>query len=100
MEIAVCPPRVVVATTLGVIGRLERGSGMMKSASSCVFVTESLEMSIARHHLAAKKRFAGCWTASTAAILIHVLAALLRATPTTCLLIGPSLTSRAHAAMC
>lgn len=100
MEIAVCPPRIVVATTLGVIGRLERGSGMVKSVSSCVFVTESLEMSVARHHLAAKKRFAMCWTASTAAILIHMLVALLRVTPTTCLLMDPYLTSRAHVAMC
>lgn len=95
-----CPPRVVVATTLGVIGRLERGSGMVKSASSCVFVMEPLEMSIARHLLAAKKRSAMCWVASTAAILVHMLVALLRVTPTTCHLMDPSLTSRAHAAMC
>jgi len=100
MEIAVCPPRVVVATTLGVIGRLERVSGMVKSVSSCVFVMESLEMFIAHHRLAAKKRSAMCWMASMAAILIHVLVALLRVTPTTCHLMDPSLTSRAHAAMC
>lgn len=91
---------VVVATTQGVIGRLERGSGMVKGASSCVFVMESLEMFIAHHLLAVRRRSAMCWTASTAAILGHMLVALLRETPTTCLLIKPTLTSRAHAAMC
>lgn len=95
-----CLPWVVVATTLGVIGRLERGSGMVKSASSCVFVMESLEMFIAHHLLAVRGRSAMFWTASTAAILGRTLVALLRETPITCLLMEPTLTSRAHAAMC
>lgn len=95
-----CPPRAVVATTLGAIGRLERGSGMVKSASSCVFVMESLEMFIAHHLLAVRRRSAMLWMASTAAILGRTLVALLQETPITYLLIDPTLTSRAHAAMC
>lgn len=95
-----CLPWVVVASTLGVIGRLERRSGMVKSASTSVFVMESLEMFIAHNLLAVRGRSAMCWMASTAAILSRMLVALLQETPTTCLLMAPTLTSRAHAAMC
>lgn len=80
--------------------RLDRDSGMVKGASSCVFVMELLEMSSAHQHLAGKRKSAKCWMANMAAILVHKHVALLPETLITCLLIEPSLTSRAHAAMC
>lgn len=100
MEITVYSPWVVVATPLGSIIRLDRDSGMVKSANSSVFVMELLEMFTAHHHLAGKRKSAMCWMANMAAILVHKHVALLQETLITCRLIEPSLTSRAHAAMC
>jgi len=100
MEITVCPPRVVVATTLGVIGRLERVSGMVKSVSSSVSVMESLVMSIAHHHLAVIKKSAVWWRGSMAAILVHTVAVMLLEIPIISPSIEPTLTFKAHADMC
>lgn len=95
-----CPPWVVVVTTLGSIIRLNRVSGMVKSASSIALVMELLEMSTAHPHLAGKRKSAMCRMANMAAILVHKHVALLPEILITSLLMEHSLTSRAHAAMC
>lgn len=100
MEIAVFPPLVVAATMMAAIGSLENSFGMVKSASSCVSVMESLEMSVAHHHLAVTKKSAVWWRGSMAAILIHTVAVMLLEIPIMCPLIEPTLTFKAHADMC
>ncbi|TRY83024.1 hypothetical protein DNTS_007642 [Danionella cerebrum] len=89
----------VVATTLGVIDNLAKGSGMAKSASFCVIVMELQEMYIVAHHLAVQMRSVRSQKGNMGAIISLKLVALLQETPTTCLLMEHSLTSRAHAAI-
>lgn len=100
MEIAVFPPLVVAATMMAVIVSLESSSGMVKSASSYVSVMESLEMSVAHHHLAVNRKSAVWWRGSMAAILVHMVAVMLLEILIISPLIEPTLTFKAHADMC
>lgn len=100
MEIAVFPPLVAAATIMAAIGSLESSSGMVKSASSCVSVMESLEMSVAHHHLAVTKKSAVWWRESMPAILVHMVTVMLLEIHIICPLIEPTLTFKAHADMC
>ncbi|KAK7122256.1 hypothetical protein R3I94_019394 [Phoxinus phoxinus] len=100
MEIAVFPPLVAAATIMAVIVSLENSSGMAKSASSCVSVMESLEMSVAHHHLAVTKKSAVWWRGGMAVILVHMVAVMLLEIPIMSPLIEPTLTFKAHADMC
>lgn len=100
MEITAFPPLVAAVTMMAVIGSLESNSGVMKSASPCVSVMESLEMSVAHHHLAVNRKSVVWWRGSMAAILVHMVDVLRLEIPIIYPLIGPTLTFKAHADMC
>ncbi len=94
------PPLVVAATMIGATDSLESSSGMVKNASSCVSVMESLEMSIAHLRLAVNRKSAVLWRGSLAAILVHMVPVMLQETPITYLLMEAILTFKADADMC
>lgn len=94
------PPLVAAAAMMDAIDSLERSSGMVKNASSCVSVMESLDMSVAQHHLAVNRKSVVLWRGSMAAILVHMEPVMLQETPITCLLMEPILTFKADADMC
>ncbi len=100
MEIAVFPPLVAAATMIDATDSLESSSGMVKNASSCVSVMESLEMSIAHLRLAVNRKSAVLWRGSMAAILVPMVPVMLQETPITNLLMEAILTFKADADMC